>query len=427
MASIKAILSGRGYNGLQIRNFRTYLSHPFSKLKRGGRSEYFRNKACFSHSHTKLVTASAVVNKYDKFWEWLPAFAAGGVMLATWTVSDFSKKVHSETAVALHESPHPYRRPAHANSPISAGEIILPAVLAGKWELEPYRELIVFRDLSDYGELRPLRNARTEKSILLIADLDHTLHGRPDALSRFKFFWETKYQRNGSVLIYNTARPLSSPTGSGYVQLIQHQLAHDHPCVLPVPDALIIGEGTEIYYFDEDFNPHLDKEWDNMMSKDWDENLVQETMEKYDEQIWLTAAAISADDKYRFAITVKDESTASKLIKDMQKTLSPEKYKLEAIPMTWANGFIVTAAPVAAGKGAAAMHAAMRFKFNEKDTLWVGDSDNDISMIQTPFKGIAMGNATPGLKNAVGHHEHIFQASAEYADGVLEGLAYFGH
>ena len=53
----------------------------------------------------------------------------------------------------------------------------------------------------------------------------------------------------GSVLVYNTARPMdAAKTKSGYLQLLEKQAA-DGDALLAIPDALITSEGSEVYYF----------------------------------------------------------------------------------------------------------------------------------------------------------------------------------
>jgi len=53
-----------------------------------------------------------------------------------------------------------------------------------------------------------------------------------------------------------------------------------------------------------------------------------------------------------------------------------------------------------AGKGNMAITAAQRFGIDIKDTICIGDSYNDISMIQCAGLGIAMGNARQDIKDA---------------------------
>ena len=73
--------------------------------------------------------------------------------------------------------------------------------------------------------------------------------GACDSLVRFKAIWDSKHRARGDILVYNTARPLESPTSaSGFVDLVA-EMRRKGKEGLATPDALIVAEGTEIYHF----------------------------------------------------------------------------------------------------------------------------------------------------------------------------------
>ena len=158
--------------------------------------------------------------------------------------------------------------------------------------------------------------------LLLLADVDNTLTGDPPALESFNRFWETVHVPLGSWLCYNTARPCGpGNTESGYVELVAKK---KNPLV--VPDVLIAGEGTEIFWFRQpesgrfDWVPTRDREWARRLDAIWDIGRVRAALEPHDERVWLEENRrpncwegiddINCDDPFRCAIAVSKQSAA---------------------------------------------------------------------------------------------------------------------
>ncbi len=63
---------------------------------------------------------------------------------------------------------------------------------------------------------------------------------------------------------------------------------------------------------------------------------------------------------------------------------------------------------------------------DRSDVLVAGDTLNDLSLFQTEFKGVAVGNSEPGLLHAVAHYPSTYIASDTGAGGILEALSHYG-
>lgn len=281
---------------------------------------------------------------------------------------------------------------------------------------------------SKYGEVHPPRGVRTEASMLLLSDIDGTLAGTGacDSLVRFKAIWDSKHRARGDILVYNTARPLESPTSaSGFVDLVA-EMRRKGKEGLATPDALIVAEGTEIYHFNScSSDPVADAEWDAKMAAQWEFETVSSVMDPADEAIWFTARVNSADDRYRYGITVQDGELAASLVQEFQAILG-ENYAVESVPMTWADGHMIGAIPASGGKGNAGLYLAKKLGVTPENTVFAADSENDIPMLETGLKGVAVGNSTPGFKAATVSHKSIFTSELKWGDGVLDGLKHFG-
>jgi len=55
-----------------------------------------------------------------------------------------------------------------------------------------------------------------------------------------------------------------------------------------------------------------------------------------------------------------------------------------------------------------------------------GDSLNDLALFETGLRGIAVGNCEPALRRRIAGMQGIYQAAAHGADGVLEGMRFYG-
>ena len=60
------------------------------------------------------------------------------------------------------------------------------------------------------------------------------------------------------------------------------------------------------------------------------------------------------------------------------------------------SGHIIGATPSSGNKGSAARFVAAKYGIPSARTVWTGDSENDLPMLDTGFRGIAVGNATAG-------------------------------
>ena len=78
-------------------------------------------------------------------------------------------------------------------------------------------------------------------------------------------------------------------------------------------------------------------------------------------------------------------------------------------------------------KGWAVLRLIQHWQVRPEQTAVAGDTLNDLAMFQTGLPSIVVGNAEPGLRQALpADSPQIFQAKAHGAAGIWQGLAHFG-
>ena len=63
---------------------------------------------------------------------------------------------------------------------------------------------------------------------------------------------------------------------------------------------------------------------------------------------------------------------------------------------------------------------------DREDVLVAGDTLNDLSMFETGFKGVCVGDSEPGLLSATADLARVYHAGAPGAGGIVEAFEYFG-
>jgi sucrose-6F-phosphate phosphohydrolase len=233
---------------------------------------------------------------------------------------------------------------------------------------------------------------------LFCSDLDGTLLGNQEAIERFNKTWSRLRER--PLLCYNSGRLVDN-----MLRAIQDEL-------LPQPDFLIGGVGTQIYDCREnrpvaEFEKHLQMGWNLARVEKIVESFPGITRQPAEyllphKSSWFLDNAVVAD-------VIRRRLEQAGL----------------AATVVHSHGYDLDVLPAGGGKGHALKWLCERLDIPLKQVVVAGDAGNDSNMFLLPeVCRIVVGNALPELRESVAHLE-TFNATRRFADGVLEGLAHF--
>lgn len=232
-----------------------------------------------------------------------------------------------------------------------------------------------------------------------LTDIDDTLIGHDEAVARFVDWLEPHRRQIGFGVV--TGRPLDA---------ILDVFADYH---LPAPDIIISSVGSEIYY-GKDLLP--DKGWAAHISNRWNRNRVVEALADLP-FLELQEEQAQRQFKISYYMDPSEDSLA-----DVHQRLTEHRLRYTLIYSREAYLDIV---PYRASKGKSIRYLSYKWNIPLSHIAVAGDSGNDEDMLRGEMLGIVVGNHQPELDKLRGLR-HVYFATAEYADGILEGFAHYG-
>jgi len=236
-----------------------------------------------------------------------------------------------------------------------------------------------------------------ERVNLLVCDLDGTLLGDDRALDEFATWYSRA--RVHVRLAYASGR---------FIQSVRDSINDSH---LPEPDAIIGGVGTQIY----DVRAARRMPMWPPSTFEWNPYDVQAVCASYAELIPQPEYFLSYHKVSYYGFDL-DQRFFDDLV--LQMAAAGQR-----VTIVYSSNRDLDILPADANKGSATAYLAHRCKIDPQRVIVAGDSGNDLAMFRAGFRGIVVGNARPELRSL--EAPNVYQSTAEYAEGVLEGLGYW--
>jgi sucrose-6-phosphatase len=265
--------------------------------------------------------------------------------------------------------------------------------------------------------------------ILLCCDLDRTVipNGEPPEDPRGLPLLRALAARPEVVLAY----------ASGRSRMLQEQAILHWD--LPVPQWAIGDVGTSLFEVSAGWRPV--ESWSRAIASDWNGLEGPEVAGLIGDQDGLELQ--EPEQQARFKVSFYAELTV-----DPERLVAPVRRRLRERNV---RASLIWSVDEAAGRGLldvlperATKLGAVRFLMNrlgcdERETLFAGDSGNDLPVLTSGLQAVLVANASAEVREqavasvtAAGHRDRLYLArggplglNGNYAAGVIEGLAHF--
>ena len=266
--------------------------------------------------------------------------------------------------------------------------------------------------------------------LLLCTDLDRTLlPNGPQAEStgaRDKF--SQLALQPGVTLVYVTGRDR---------KLVEDAIDEYR---LPQPDYVIADVGSTIYQIQQHDWQHLDK-WQQEISPDWAGRSHDDMHSLFSSSLLLKLQEDTKQNTYKLSYYVPLEADHETLMSEMHSKLVNMKIRASLI---WsidelAGTGLLDVLPASANKRHAIEFLMKQLGFDLSNTVFAGDSGNDLAVLTSPIRSVLVANASADVRDEakqmalnLGEMDALYFAHGDflgmngnYSAGILEGVAHY--
>ncbi|MCH2211763.1 MAG: HAD-IIB family hydrolase [Fuerstiella sp.] len=233
---------------------------------------------------------------------------------------------------------------------------------------------------------------------LIITDLDNTLTGDSDSLSRFiALIRENDHIGFGIA----TGRRLDSAR-----ELIDE-------LGLPMPDLIDTDVGTQLHYGE---NLTEDRSWQKSISYAWKPDEIRAVLNPL-------PGVFPQIEHHQSAFKISYEIDAERApgLADIKQTLRESGLRAKVV---LSHGMFLDIIPVRGGTDLSMRHVLWKWGFTPENVLVAGDSGNDAGMLLGRTLGVVVGNHSAEL-DRLADRPRVYFAAAHHAAGILEGISYY--
>ncbi len=242
------------------------------------------------------------------------------------------------------------------------------------------------------------RTAIVNRQTLLISDVDYTLLGDDEDLAEFADWYDRNKSRVRLVLT-------SGRFPDSIIESVETTL-------LPDPDVVIGGVGTEICFFP---SRQAVPGWPDYRLEHWDGDRARSVLAGFRR---LEPQPDEFQSDYKASYFLRDAGPTE--LQQIRGLLLEQSIRPELV---YSSKRDLDVLPEGCNKGSAAEYVTRYLGFDARDVIVCGDSANDVAMFDYGFAGVVVGNAHPELKALDG--PLVYQSTLEYARGVLDGVEYW--
>lgn len=263
------------------------------------------------------------------------------------------------------------------------------------------------------------------KRFLLCTDLDRTLipNGKqaesPQARERFSKL----ANQEASTIAYVSGR---------HRALIESAISDFN---LPQPDFAIADVGSTIYRIDTT-GWHQWEAWDEQIAPDWQGYTHHDLQNLLSHHTVLQLQEKEKQNRHKLSYYVKLATDIQGLIAEVDALLKQNKIRANLI---WsideiAQTGLLDILPVSANKLHAIRFLMQHESFNHDNTVFSGDSGNDLDVLLSDISSVLVANADIEVKRQAAHADkatlYLSQGgylgmNGNYSAGILEGVAHY--
>ena len=266
--------------------------------------------------------------------------------------------------------------------------------------------------------------------LLLCTDLDRTLlpNGPQAESSGARDKFRQLALQPGVTLVYVTGRDR---------KLVEDAIDEYR---LPQPDYVIADVGSTIYEIQQHDWRHWDK-WQQEISPDWAGRSHDDMHSLFSSSLLLKLQEDTKQNTYKLSYYVPLEADHETLMSEMHSKLVNMKIRASLI---WsidelAGTGLLDVLPASANKRHAIEFLMKQLGFDLSNTVFAGDSGNDLAVLTSPIRSVLVANASADVRDEakqmalnLGEMDALYFAhggflgmNGNYSAGILEGVAHY--
>lgn len=210
---------------------------------------------------------------------------------------------------------------------------------------------------------------------------------------------------------------------------------------LATPQLVVADVGTTIYDIDSTGEWIRNRLWDEEISRDWGEVSHESLARRLEDMNELQIQGASRQNRFKLSYYVPRDMDESRLCDRVRSRLDQMgiRYSLIYSVDEPHDIGLLDVLPAGATKLHAIQFVMREEGFAKSDTVFCGDSGNDLDVLASDIPGVLVANASPDVRRQaielarkLGNSDALYVAhgsyltlNGNYAGGILEGVAHY--